>query len=726
MTQPRAVFALPQRVAVKAGPAMISGDERHLRRAARVIEGQQDALSARLADLRLAPGGRGRGAMERDLEIHHLSARLAVLRRFGLDVCLGRIVPEDGSGAVYIGRVGLSDEAGEALLVDWRTPAAEPFFAATAAHPMGLASRRRYRWAGGRVVDYWDEAFTPDPAAGELALDDDSAFIASLGASRSPRMRDVLATIQADQDAVIRADSAGALVVEGGPGTGKTVVALHRAAYLLYADPRLAGRRGGLLFVGPHEHYLRYVADILPGLGEQGVQTCTLRDLVPEGAAAVQEPDPRVARLKSSAQVLAAADPAVALYEEPPTGSMRVETAWADVRLTATDWAEAFEVVEPGSPHNEVRDEVWDALLEIATDNGAGPDVPRDALRRSLAAHQGLRYAFRRAWPILSATDLVGDLWAVPAYLRRCLPWLAAEDRALLRRPEGSPWTTSDLPLLDAMRARLGDPEASLRRRREQAVLAEDREFMDRVVQDLLDADDDPESPLPLLRRESLREDLVHTDALPVSRRDGLDGPFAHVIVDEAQELTDAEWGMLLRRCPARSFTVVGDRAQARRGFAESWRERLGRVGFDSVRQATLTVNYRTPQEVMDAAAPMIRAVLPDANVPTSIRPQGSPVRYGSTGQLAAIVEEWLAANTEGIACVVGAPGFRPSERVDSMAPADLKGLEYDLVILVDPASFGEGVEGAVDRYVAMTRATRELVILTSGRDPAAEAVGRG
>ncbi len=208
------------------------------------------------------------------------------------------------------------------------------------------------------------------------ALDDQSAFIASLGASRSARMRDVLATIQADQDAIIRAGSRGALVVDGGPGTGKTVVALHRTAYLLYSDPRLGHRHGGVLFVGPHEHYLAYVSDVLPSLGEEGVQTCTLRDLVPEGATAVPEPDPRVAALKADVRMVAAIEPAVRFYERPPTQPVDVQTPWADVRLHAADWAEAFASPEPGTPHNEARDQVWDALVAILVDK------LRDAVNR--------------------------------------------------------------------------------------------------------------------------------------------------------------------------------------------------------------------------------------------------------------------------------------------------------------------------------------------------------
>ncbi len=713
------IFALPRHLAAKAEASLIEHDQRQLALVAATISDQKRSLTAQLAELRRAPGRRGRAAMDRDLEIHRLSGRLGVLQRFGVDLCLGRIVRQD-SEVVYIGRVGISDCAGNPLIIDWRTPAAEPFFAATAAHPLGLVSRRRYRWRDGRIIDYWDESFAATAATQALALDQDSAFIASLSSSRSRRMRDVLATLQADQDAIVRADSAGALVVDGGPGTGKTVVALHRAAYLLYADARLSGSHGGLLFVGPHRHYLRYVADVLPGLGEEGVLSCTLADLVPQGTDAHAELQPAVARLKAPARLLDAVEPAVSLYEELPTATMIIETPWVEVRLTRADWAEAFEAVDDGTPHNEARDDIWEALLDIATEIGLSQidDAPvtPDELRGALATNDDLRRTFQRTWPILQATDLVGDLWSVPAYLRRCAPWLSEEERHLLKRAEGSPWTTSDLPLLDAMQARLGDPLASLHRRERRAVLAEDRAYMDQVVTNLLQADDDPESPLPLLNRQSLREDLLHDDALPTIARDPLVGPFAHVIVDEAQELTDAEWQMLLRRCPSRSFTIVGDRAQARNGFTESWQQRLARLGFDTIRHARLNVNYRTPQEVMTAAEPVIKAVLPDANVPRSIRPGGAPVRYGSPADLPRMIEEWLATNASGTACVIGDDSFRPTARVQSLTPVEAKGLEFDLVVLVDSVAFGDDLSGVVDRYVAMTRATQQLVILGSDR----------
>ncbi|MFI9028065.1 RNA polymerase recycling motor ATPase HelR [Streptomyces sp. NPDC053560] len=713
-------FRLPDRLSRKADPALIDADEQHFAAIAESLEQSIAELTDRLAAERRAPGGVGRAAMDRDAEIHRLSGRLRALRRFGLDLCLGHIVSADSPEPVYIGRLGLTDSTGRRLLLDWRSPAAEPFFAATHANPMGLVSRRRYRWTRGLISDYWDEVFTADGLEGHAALDDQSAFIASLGSNRSDRMRDVLATIQADQDAIIRAGSQGALVVDGGPGTGKTVVALHRAAHLLYSDPRLGHRRGGVLFVGPHQPYLAYVADVLPSLGEEGVQTCTVRDLVAEGAAAATEADPRAALLKSSADMVKAIEPAVGIYEEPPIEGMTVSSHWSDIWLSPEDWAVAFEAVEPGTPHNEARDQIREELLTILMDKDDS-DAPPELLRRSLLQDRELIRTLNRAWPMLEASDLVGDLWSVPAYLRKCAPWLSREDVRRLQRADAQAWTVSDLPLLDAARQRLGDPEASVRKRRHEAAVAAERARRADVIANILqDTEiDESQGAVGMLRGQDLQDTLIDEDALPGTDPEPLAGPFAHIIVDEAQELTDAEWQMLLQRCPSRSFTIVGDRAQARHGFTETWEERLARIGLDRATVASLSINYRTPEEVMAEAERVIRTALPDANVPTSIRSSGIPVVHGSVADLGKTLDTWLAEHAEGIACVIatgdiGEDTFRPTPRVRSLTPELSKGLEFDLVVLIDPESFGNGIEGSVDRYVAMTRATQQLVILTT------------
>lgn len=254
---------------------------------------------------------------------------------------------------------------------------------------------------------------------------------------------------------------------------------------------------------------------------------------------------------------------------------------------------------------------------------------------------------------------------------------------------------------------------------------------MTQVVDNLIDAvansgadGDEGIGLVNMLRGEDAQVSLVDDSELVTADPDLLVGPFAHIVVDEAQELTDAEWQMLLQRCPSRSFTIVGDRAQARHGFTESWQERLKRVGLDRINLASLTINYRTPEEIMTEAEPVIRAALPDANVPTSIRSGGVPVVHGPASDLDATLDTWLAANADGIACVIAAPGsrttslsrplLRTAPRVRSLTPELSKGLEFDLVVLIDPEDFGEGIEGAVDHYVAMTRATQRLVILTT------------
>jgi hypothetical protein len=704
-------FHLADRLAAKADPSLISTDEEQF---AAITETVRDSIAdatARLDRALSAPSGIGGEAVDRDLEIHRLNARLAMFQRYGIDMCLGRMVTADGTH-IYIGRLGLTGSDGRQLLVDWRAPAAEPFFGATHGEPMGLVSRRRYRWSGGRISDYWDEAFTPEALAAGGALDDQSAFIASLGSSRSARMRDVLATIQSDQDAIIRAGSAGTLVVDGGPGTGKTVVALHRAAYLLYSDTRISrGSGGGVLVVGPHQPYLAYVDDVLPSLGEDRVQTCTLRDLVPGGADAPLEADPAVARAKADGRLVDAIEAAVRLYELPPQRATVAETPWVDLRVRASDWEEAFDI-DTDAPHNEARDEVWDALLNIVLDRFE-EQIPRAQLRRVLAQDEALTRTFNRAWPLLDPLGLVAALWSSPGFLRRCAPWLTDAEVTMLQREDARGWTVSDLPLLDAARRHVGDPGAGrVRRERERAKAAE-REYRASVADYLMESSDDDLGLMSMLRGEDVQNSLDSDDALPRTSTDLLAGPFAHIIVDEAQELTDAEWRMLSSRCPSRSFTVVGDRAQARHGFTESWQDRLTNAGLRDVHVASLTVNYRTPEEIMVEAEPVIRATLPDANVPTSVRASGIPVRHAAVHERDAIVDAWIAANEEGTACVIGDETFTATERVLSLTPTLSKGLEFDLVVLVEPESFGDGIEGAVDRYVAMTRSTRELVILT-------------
>jgi superfamily I DNA/RNA helicase len=327
-------------------------------------------------------------------------------------------------------------------------------------------------------------------------------------------------------------------------------------------------------------------------------------------------------------------------------------------------------------------------------------------------------------WPLLDPAAVVRSLWSSPGLLRRCAPWLTEEEAALLQRSSSSPWTLSDLPLIDAAVHSTGDPERAARRRRDEAQAAADRAVMDDVIRDLIATDDSDLKTMSMLRGQDLGSALDTYTGPSASATELLAGPFAHIVVDEAQELTPSEWAMVVRRVPSLGVTVVGDRAQARHGFPESWQERLAAVGLPHASVATLSINYRTPAAVMAEAAPVIRAVLPDANVPTSIRDNGIPVRHASTGERDAILGDWLAAHGEGTACVIGDAAFRGTERVRSLNAVEAKGLEFDLVLLadggaqtaaasgVDAPDAATAIETAVDRYVAMTRTTGELVIL--------------
>jgi DNA helicase IV len=728
------IFDLPPRLEAKAADALIGDDRRHLARVAAALRRARDDVAQRLAAARRAPAGSGQRALERDLEIRRLSAHARVLGRFGVDLCIGKMVDVEGR-ASYIGRFGLADGDENRLVTDWRAPASEPFFAASVLHPMGMALRRRYRWSRGRIVDYWDEVFSPDGVDHSAALDDESAFLASLGASRSAKMRDVLATIQSDQDAIIRAGARGARVVDGGPGTGKTVVALHRAAYLLYSDHSLA-EAGGLLFVGPHRPYVEYVDDVLPSLGEEGALVCAIGDLSPGADPVARERDPAVRQAKGSSALVDGIEAAVRIWQRPPQRATSIDTAWGDVVVSAAEWAEIFEA-DDGASHNAVRTQAWQRLIELLAERidelGAPTDdrwsdgwgdasrpaergfdaygtqgAPDDSVREALENDEALRAAFDRLWPLLDPDALLRGLLSSPQMLRRCAPALGeAGIRSIVE--SSSEWSDVDGPLRDAARFAVGDPRVQVRADRARRDAAAEARVRADVVRDLIAADDGDLKIMSMLRGQDLRRTLARTEAVA---EDPLAGPFGHIVVDEAQELTEAQWRMVLRRCPSRSLTIVGDRAQARAGFAESWTERLTRVGVDRVTVSTLGVNYRTPEEVMEIAGPVIRAALPDANVPISIRRSGVPVRRARRDDLGTILDAWEAQSADGTAVVIGEPTAVGRERVRVLTPELVKGLEFDLVVLVEPRAPEESVTGAVDRYVAMTRATQELVLL--------------
>ncbi|MGO2480115.1 RNA polymerase recycling motor ATPase HelR [Glutamicibacter ardleyensis] len=691
----------------------VEEDQEHLCRIAQRLTTQRHEVTERLARRGQDRAGILQQSLERDVDLNQLARRLHALDRMGPDACLGFMVNAATGARTYVGRVGLADENSGQLLVDWRAPAAEPFFAATHAHPLNLTSRRRYRWRQGKVVDFWDEVFDLAQLAASPSLDEHSSFLASLGANRAGKMQDVLSTIQADQDAIIRSSAKGALVVDGGPGTGKTVVALHRAAYLLHADAPLPSGRGRVLVLGPHAAYTAYVSDILPNLGEEEVLVSTLQNLVPEVHGADFEESYSVAKLKSSRRMLEVVQRAVTVFQQPPAQDLEIETSWADVSVTVQQWMNAVASVEPGTNHNESRSQIRDALEQILIDQLPKDCAPAAQIHAELARNPQLAQAFEDHWPILDPQKLLRALYSIPTLLRFSAPWFANSELESLLREQQSAFTIEDGPLLDAARHLVGEPDVEIARHRRESVLAAEREMMLRVIGDLVAAADDTEDLSSQLRNEDLQEKLVQQRTDVESSADVLAGPFAHVIIDEAQDLTDAQWAMVLRRCPSGSLTIVGDRAQAASGFTESWEERLGRAGITHCRVSALGVNYRTTQQIMDAAATVIRQELPDANVPRSIRTDGAQVIYANPNQQTELLEQWLGENPLGVGVVIGDPAFAATQRIRSLSPAQSKGLEFDLVILNRPERFGKGIAGAVHRYVAMTRATALLVVLS-------------
>jgi hypothetical protein len=722
---PHLRFDLPAHRAAKAAPRRIAQDEEHLRRIGLALEAALATTERELSAALSQPGLGAQDRVEREARVDHAERRLRGLSGVRDGVVLGRMIPADGGPAVYIGRRGVHDAEGRVLMLDWRTEAARPFFAATRAEPLGLASRRRYRWADGLVRDYWDEvldAGAPSHVPEELSPDEDSALHELLGRARTPRMDSMLGTLAAEQDAIVRAPARGPLVVDGGPGTGKTVVALHRAAYLLHEDPRLAGGRGRLLVVGPHRPYLHHIADVLPGLGEDGVLTCTLADMVPEGQDALPERDAEVARLKGGAEMLGAIERAVALRERPPQEELLLETPWGVVGLDAEDWADAFSAAA-GLPHDEGHDPILEELSEIVAarlDAERGRQVAPEEVRSALERDEQLLEGLRSSWPLLRADDLLGELYTSPELLRRCAPGLDAPQVRSLQRTDPGAWTLSDLPLLDAARHRLGDPEAERERRRDRALQEDLLEEVAVGLEEMIASDSSEMQVLSMLRGTDLQQALAERAVVTGPPPDRLSGPFAHIVVDEAQELDVAQWAMVTRRCPSRNLTLVGDPAQSGLGDG-GWDGLLAPAGLSGARITHLGLNYRTPAEIMEVAAEALHDARPGASVPLSIRRTGVPVRHAGLDRLSQELEDWLGAHAEGTVAVLGAEHVldglaatvrRAGPRVRALSPDRARGLEFDLVVLAAPDALGAGASGAAARYVAMTRATAELLVL--------------
>ncbi|UZN04924.1 HelD family protein [Cellulomonas sp. S1-8] len=722
-----------------------------------------DGLYARLDELRAqsrrrltavrraGPSGSPQNRSERDAFATLYEDRVAQLEAVEDRLAFGRLDLRDGERR-YIGRIGLTDEEQTPLLTDWRAPAAQAFYRATAAHPDGVVRRRHLVTAGRRVTGLEDdvldlgalEAAGVDPAS-LAGVSGEGALLAALGAARTGRMGDIVATIQSEQDAVIRSPLIGALVVQGGPGTGKTAVALHRAAYLLYAHRRLL-ERSGVLLVGPSRTFLRYIDQVLPSLGETGVVTATVADLYPGVEARGIETD-EVARIKGRAVMARVVARAVRQRQRVPAQATRVRVDGRTVVVRPQDVAAAIgRARRLHRPHNQARVTfVRDMLGRLAEQyvQQLGWDVPpedRAEIVEDLRTTREIRIALNLAWMPLTPQGLLTDLWTRPHRLEAAAPELTAQERALLARPADAPWTPADVPLLDEAAELLGedDQAAQAQARADAERHASEVEYARQVLSSTGAGD--------LVSAEALAERFASSGpSLTTAERAAADRSwtYGHVVVDEAQELTPMAWRTLLRRVPTRSLTIVGDVAQtSAAGGAHDWAAMLDPLLRGSWRLAELTVNYRTPAVVAQAARRVALAARLPVSPQTSARDVPDALTHehvvddallavaaadaaeklvgdvqdaAGGGRVAVVATRDRAAQVRAALEATGRT-VPTGDAVDLHAPlvvltpGQAKGLEFDVVVLVEPAQVLAASAG--DLYVAMTRPTHRLHVL--------------
>ncbi|WP_454197178.1 RNA polymerase recycling motor ATPase HelR [Nocardia sp. Marseille-Q1738] len=674
--------------------------------------------------------GNGGTLMERDVEVRAMAKEVKRLDVADNGLCFGRLDTLSGE-RLYIGRIGLFDEENEyePLLLDWRAPAARAFYVATAASPENMRRRRQFHTGGRRVVDFTDEVLGR-PGGGERG---DAALLAAVDAPRGAGMRDIVATIQAEQDEIIRLDHPGVLVIEGGPGTGKTVVALHRVAYLLYTQ-RERMERHGVLVVGPNPAFLNHIGRVLPSLGETNVVFMTTGDFVP-GLRVTDQDSPEAARLKGSLKILDVLAAAVADRQRLPEHPLPIELTDVTVRIDAetAEWARQ-EARASGLPHNEARAVFSEIVRWVLTeraiarigrgwltreDREAWEQLRADLLAE-LADHDQFTAALHELWPILTPETLLAELYMSPERLRA-----AGAGQALLRAA-GDAWTVSDVPLLDELVDLLGrDKSADRAAEREQKAEAEYAAgVLDILIrrEDLMD-DEDHLLAQDMVYAEDLADRFLERDTRELVERAAADRDwtYRHVVVDEAQELSEMDWRVLMRRCPGRSFTVVGDLAQRRSvAGATSWDMMLEPYVPGRWLYRSLSVNYRTPAEIMTVAAALLADFAPMVQPPESVRACGVQPwsRRVAEHELPAAIEEFVRAEAgrEGTSVVIG-----PPDVPGAVAASETKGLEYDAVLVVEPERIlADGPRGAAELYVALTRATQRLGVLHQGPLPQA------
>ncbi|KQS71150.1 AAA family ATPase [Modestobacter sp. Leaf380] len=722
------------------------------------VRRREQAISAPLVDNAQAMG-------EKEAAVRFHGTRIVQLDAAEAGLVLGRLDREDVAQPLYVGRTGLpaDDAGGDPALVDWRAPASRPFYTATPFRPEGVSRRRHIRTLGRRVTGIDDEVLVlaEGEEADEHGLTGEAALLRALTADRTGRMTDIVRTIQAEQDQIIRSDSRGVLVVQGGPGTGKTAVALHRAAYLLYTHrDRLA--RSGLLVVGPTPTFLRYIADVLPALGETGVLLAGLGQLRPGLDARAEDPAD-VAEVKGRLSMVDVVAAAVKDRQGVLRGTREVVVDRERIRLRAGDVARVRTQARRASRlHNLARPAFYRGLVDLiaqrvadrmASDVRGGEDLldaeDRRALRREIAGEPAVADLVEELWPLLTPEELLRDLYASPARIAAATKGWSEEDRALLVREADASWTVADVPLLEEADELLGVDDSAERaaaQRRRQAGLDDAQRTLDLLHGSRShDADDDEESEEltagDLLDAEGLAAREEEADYRSTAERAAADRTwtFGHVVVDEAQELSAMAWRVLARKCPTLSMTVVGDLAQTGSAAgASSWAEVLTPHARTQWRMAQLTVNYRTPTEIMEVAADVLAASGSQLEAPRSVRSAGEfPAvellteaeltdrvaavtadlagKSGTTAVIAPVsrFDDVVAALTAALPAVTSGGAADSSAGPVVLRPHEAKGLEFDSVVLVEPARvLSEGTRGSSDLYVALTRATQRLAVL--------------
>jgi DNA helicase IV len=709
-------------------------------------------------DLRRARHGQTAGTpgaqTEQDAFVRLYSERLGSLNAAEHRLCFGRLDLTDGSYR-YIGRIGLADDDQQPMLTDWRAPAAEGFYQATSADPRDVVRRRHIMTEGRDVVSLEDDVLNLDALGEGVIAEEDvqggGLLMAALARRRTGRMHDIVATLQAEQDAIVRAPMQGILIVEGGPGCGKTVVALHRAAYLLYTHrDRLS--RSGVLVVGPNPIFLHYIEQVLPALGETAAVLSTPGQLFPGVNAVGDEPD-SVATLKGNLRMVDVVTRAVRARQRVPAAPVKLDVGGTIITATPAMFAAGIERGRASRrPHNVARRSYALAMLdilaeELATARGQDIDARRPELVADLRDAPDVRREVNLAWMPLAPQQVIAELLTDADILLRATPTWSAADRAALLRPVGSAWTPADVPLLDEAAELLGADEEADRRAeaRANAERAQEAEYAQAVLEmtgtrgvsadQLIDRYAEQASRLTVAERATSDREWV----------------FGHVVVDEAQELSPMMWRLLARRCPSLSMTVVGDLDQAATAAAPSeWADVLTGLakprakGERRWRVERLTINYRTPRPFMELAQQVLRDY---GRVPaevTSIRegetPEWVPLGADPAGDLATLVDAELTDPEMGrlaIICAaadvapltdrlmhatapgtIGSGAARLDAPVSVLSVTQAKGLEFDIVVVVEPdAIAAEAAQPGRDLYVALTRATRRLIIAASTPD---------